>query len=241
VNRQITLIGVDRFGYGGSDPLPSQQWASLGAAADELGEVLDRLQAGPVGVAGWSMGGLVALALAARRPDLVDRVAVIGAPAPDQDVAWIPAELKAALQGQSPDQVRELLGKWLAPAVLTDPQHWLELLGAGAADELVLEQPGVRERLTAMLAVAFEPGTAGLTADVASCFLQPWGFQPEQVSAKTLLLYGAKDSIAGPRHGKWYQQRIPNSRYEQVPGAGHLLVVPVWRRVLFHLAPHTKR
>ena len=67
------------------------------------------------------------------------------------------------------------------------------------------------------------------------------GFEPSQITAKTLLLYGAKDPIAGPRDGKWYQQRLPNARFEQVPGEGRLLVAPMWRRALSHLAPNHRR
>jgi pimeloyl-ACP methyl ester carboxylesterase len=61
------------------------------------------------------------------------------------------------------------------------------------------------------------------------------------ITAKTLLLYGAKDPTAGPRDGKWYQQRLPDRRYEQIPGEGRLLLGPVWRRTLSHLAPNHRR
>jgi pimeloyl-ACP methyl ester carboxylesterase len=135
-SRGVTLLGVDPTEFGRWD-------------ADELAEALDRRGAGPVGAVGWSDGGLVALALAARHPELVDRLVVIGTPSPGPD--------------------------------------------------------------------------------------------PTQVTAKTLLLYGAKDPIAGPRDGKWYQQRLPNARYEQVPGEGRLLVGPMWRRALSHLAPNHRR
>jgi hypothetical protein len=58
--------------------------------------------------------------------------------------------------------------------------------------------------------------------------------EPGEVRVKTLLIYGAKDPVAGPRHARWYQSRLPNARFEQVPGAGHLVVLPKWERVLSH-------
>jgi hypothetical protein len=39
------------------------------------------------------------------------------------------------------------------------------------------------------------------------------------------------------RHGRWWQSHIAGSRLETVPGAGHLLIIPMWKRVLSFLAP----
>ena len=66
-------------------------------------------------------------------------------------------------------------------------------------------------------------------------------FDPAAITTKTLLLYGAKDPLAGPRDGKWYQQRLTNRRYEQNPAPGALLLPPMWPRALSHLAPNRRR
>lgn len=50
-----------------------------------------------VGAVGWSAGGRIALALAARHPDLVRSAALAGTPAPDEEVPWVPDEYRAAL------------------------------------------------------------------------------------------------------------------------------------------------
>jgi hypothetical protein len=92
-----------------------------------------------------------------------------------------------------------------------------------------------------MLRAAFAQGARGLAADIAGYCLQPWGFEPEAVRAKTLLLYGSHDPVADPRHGRWWQSRLPDARLEVAPGAGHLLVIPMWARVLSHLAPDRTR
>ena len=88
---------------------------------------------------------------------------------------------------------------------------------------------------------AFAHGTLGLAADIAGWSLQPWGFEPEEVAAKTLLLYGAEDPVASPRHGRWWQQRLHDARLEVWPREGHLLVVPAWSRVLSHVAPESAK
>ncbi|MFN8541881.1 MAG: alpha/beta fold hydrolase [Thermomicrobiales bacterium] len=100
--RGVTLLAVDRPGYGQSDPIATGEWASVGSAADDLAAVIAQLGVGPVGVAGWSAGGRVALALAARHPDLVDRAVVIGTPAPYAAVPWIPRPFRGPERASRP-------------------------------------------------------------------------------------------------------------------------------------------
>jgi pimeloyl-ACP methyl ester carboxylesterase len=240
--RNVRLLSVDRPGYGGSHPVAAGQWATVAAAADDLAAVLEGLQVERIAVAGWSAGGRVALALAARRPDLVDRVVVFATPAPDAEVPWMPSGQRDALErlrSLAPEKAHaELVGR-LNSVVPEDPYapEALWLLGACAADEAVLQTDGVRARLGEMLQAAFAQGARGLAADIAGYSLQPWGFEPEEVQAETLLVYGSSDPVADPRHGRWWHSRLPNARLEIVPGAGHLLIVPTWARALSHLAP----
>jgi pimeloyl-ACP methyl ester carboxylesterase len=244
--QNVRLLAVDRPGYGGSHPVAPGTWATVASAADDLAAVLDGLQLERVDVVGWSAGGRVALALAARRPDLVQRVAVLATPAPDGEVPWLargPLDVLHGLRALPPEEAHAALCERLAPVVPDDPRSpasmWL--LGAGAADEGALRADGVRARLGEMLGAAFAQGARGLAADIAGFCLQPWGFEPEEVEAKALLLYGSRDPLAGPRHGRWWQSRLPDARLEVVPGAGHLLVVPTWARVLSFLAPSRGR
>jgi pimeloyl-ACP methyl ester carboxylesterase len=244
--RNVRLLSADRPGYGGSDPVAAGQWATVASAADDLAVVLDSLNVERVGVAGWSAGGRVALALAARRPDLVDRVAVLATPAPDAEVPWIAPEQRDELErlrSLAPEAAHAELGERLGATVPEDPEspEALWLLGALSADEPALRSDGVRARLAGMLRAAFAQGTRGLAADILGYCLHPWGFEPEEVHAKTLLLYGSRDPIAGPRHGRWWQSRLPDARLEVAQGTGHLLVVPMWARVLAHLAPNRVR
>ncbi len=242
-DRGITLIAPDRPGYGESDPLPADQWASVASAAEDLAEMLKRTVDRPVGVAGWSAGGRVALALAARHPDLVDRVAVIATPAPDDAVPWVPKEQKAgieAMRGQPAEAVNEEFGGQMAGMAAVEPasDDALGLLGHSPADDdSALARPGARDRLAAMLREAFAQGAIGMATEIAGYTLRPWGFEPEQVTAKTLLIYGAADPLASPRHGRWWRSHLPNARLETVPDAGHLVVIPMWSRVLSFLAP----
>ena len=237
----VRLLSVDRPGYGGSQPLTDGACATAASAADDLAAVLDSLGVERAGVVGWSAGGRVALALAARRPDLVERVVVLATGAPDAEVPSLaPGEPDPLdeLRLLPPERALTELCERLGPLIPEDPCSLdaLRLLGADWADEEALRADGVRARLGAMLHAAFAQGARGLAGDIAAYCLRPWGFEPEAVRAETLLLYGSRDVIADPRHGRWWESRLPNARLEIVPGAGHLLVVPTWARVLSHLA-----
>jgi pimeloyl-ACP methyl ester carboxylesterase len=62
-----------------------------------------------------------------------------------------------------------------------------------------------------------------------------------EVTAKTLLIFGSKDPLTGSRHGTWWQKHLPSARLEMHPDGGHDLLVPMWPRILSHLAPRCKR
>jgi pimeloyl-ACP methyl ester carboxylesterase len=246
-SEDVTLLSVDRPGYGSSSPVSNGRWATVGSAADDIATVLDAMSVEHVGVAGWSAGGRVALALAARRPDLVDRVVVVATPAPDDEVPWVDPEERAELERLAtlaPEEAHARLGKRLESLVPTDPFSddalWL-LAAEGTSDKAALRSPGVRNRLGEMLRSAFAQGVSGFAADIAGYCLQPWGFEPEDVEAKTLLLYGSRDPIAGPPHGRWWHERLPNARLEFAPEAGHLVLVSTWSRALAHLTPDRER
>jgi pimeloyl-ACP methyl ester carboxylesterase len=253
--RTVHLIGLDRAGYGASDPLGSGKWPSVAGYAADIGEYLRTAgnvardlgihEFDSVGVVGWSAGGRVALALAAAHPTLIDRVVVVGTPAPNDEVPWVPQGTLDAMtkvaQGD-PDRaiegMAELLEGRMGAVIPSDGSEVdiAALLGLGPADEALLELPGVRDRLTEMLHEAFRQGTRGLAADMVSFNLRDWDFDPAAVRARTLLLYGANDPILGREHGDWYAGRIPDSRVEIVPDAGQLAIVPAWDHVLKFLS-----
>jgi pimeloyl-ACP methyl ester carboxylesterase len=239
--RGVRLITVDRPGYGGSEPT-GDEFATVGLVTEDAIAVLeDVLSAGATaGVVGWSAGGRVALSVAARRPDLVSRVAVIGTPAPDDAVSWIPEENKAAieaLRGASAVDAHAALTAAMGPMVesLTGDDRFA-VLGVAEADAAVLARPGVADRLRGMVDETFAQGAAGMVADVAGYTLQPWGFEPADVTADVLLGYGADDPLGEP-HGRWWEQALPKAHLEVVADVGHMVVVPFWDRALEHVTP----
>lgn len=240
------FIGIDRPGYGASDPLGETEWPSIAVMADDIAEFLrseedisEDLSLAThrsVGVVGWSAGGRVALALAARHPELVSRVVVTGTPGPHEDVPWIPSEYVAQLEvygHMGPAEARQQLAAQLeqtAPSSDPEAPAPLEMVGVSDADDAVLEKPGLSRRLGDMLRRAFTQGGVGVATDLISYTLRPWGFDVSEVAAPTLLLYGQDDPL-GPDHAAWYAERLQHGTIELVPHVGHLALVPEWGRI----------
>jgi len=243
--RELTLVAVDRPGYGWSDPVPAGSWSTVDGAADDLAAALDHLGVGaPVGAVGWSAGGRVAAALAARHPGRVDRLAVVATPAPHEDVPWIPADQAAGLEAMRSlpvDDVHAALTGMLDGLADGDPQDLLPLVGAGPADAEVLADPGARARVVSVLADSVRQGVVGMAQDIAGYGLRAWGFDPADVAARTLLVHGAADPVVGAAHARWWKDAVPAARVENSPRTGHLVLLPQWGRVLSHLAPGSLR
>jgi pimeloyl-ACP methyl ester carboxylesterase len=232
----VRLLTLDRPGYGGSDPLPGGQAPTMTGAADDAAAVLDDLGIASVGAAGWSAGGRVVLALAARRPDLVHSLAVVATPAPHDEVAWIGAEELGMIQLllDDPEPVTTLCAM-LAP-MTADPSAAVEQLCAGAADAATLGDPAVRDAVVAMLAEAFVQGPIGLATDLVSYTVNDWGFDARSVGAPMRGFYGEDDELVVPAHGQWYVDQVADGSLQVVPESGHLVVCEAWADVLCWLA-----
>lgn len=75
----VRTVRVDMPGFGGTSRQRRRTWTPEQRAAF-LGGVVDALGLGPLVVAGHSMGGVVATALAVQRPDRVAGVALLASP-----------------------------------------------------------------------------------------------------------------------------------------------------------------
>lgn len=241
-DRGVTLISPDRAGYGFSEPRPENSWAGVDAAADDLAHLLDHHNLSRVGVAGWGLGDWVAFALAARRPELVERLCIFSAPMGGTDLSHLPDAVRAALVGLAaadPLEATRALARPLEPYTdMVSPFAPLDFFGGVAVDqEAVAADPNSGGRIAAMSRAAFRQDAGGFAAEVAGFHLRPWGFEPTEVMAKTLLLYGNKDPVVANRHAHWWHKRLPESRVEMAPGAGALTIVRLWKRALSYLAP----
>lgn len=185
---------VELPGYHRGEVLPPGFEWTLEAAAASVAAVAAR-NPSPVHVVGHSMGGSVALTLAAARPELVASVALIGmVPAPPNDAfkSMLESQLR---QGFIDDATRSKCMKaWFG--ALSPEDH--RLLGQGF--ELPFDVLGP-SGLAAM---------AGVAAEV-----------PEKVSAPTLVIAGVGDLVRSLDQAEAFVAASPLRRLVAVPDAGH--------------------
>lgn len=233
----VRLVTIDRPGYGGSTPTPADVVPSLPAQADDVAAVLADLGAAEAGVVGWSHGGRVAAAVAARHPERVRAVAIVGTPSPE-DLTWIPEEQQAMLDGLRGDPLTATAGlaAILEEAGQEAPEGEAGLAFiAGPGDAPLLEDEAVKARVVTMVETAFTQGAIGCAADVVADQIAPWGFDPRSIGAPTRLVYSEDDFVA-PHHGDWWAAQISTATRTTTRGVGHLLIVPEWPSILDHVA-----
>jgi pimeloyl-ACP methyl ester carboxylesterase len=229
----VRLIAVDRPGYGGSEPLVDGELPTITGAADDVATVLDHLGIRSAVVVGWSAGGRVAAALAARRPDLAQALFIVATPAPDEVVPWVSDDQRSAIAAMRVDPIDSIrsLADMLENAV-REPAEALGMVTAGAPDTAAIDDTHLRSRLVAMLAEGFRQGAIGLAADMISYTAVPWGFDPTTISTPTRCVYGGEDALVPLPHGDWWARQIGGAELDCIAGCGHLVIRAAWPFVL---------
>ena len=189
----IRWVSYDRPGYGGSTRRIGRDVAS---AAGDAAAVVDALELDRFGVLGHSGGGAHALASAALLPErVIAAVAISGlAPYGADGLDWFGgmaasgvAALGAAQRGLEEKERYEAT----APE---DPSAFIAADHSALAGEWSWFLPIVRAGMAS--------GPGGLVDDDIAV-VNPWGFAPDQVAARTLLLHGRLDRMVPSTHSEW--------------------------------------
>ncbi|NKY33645.1 alpha/beta hydrolase [Nocardia speluncae] len=201
-------LWVDLPGYGGSPARDGEPASQPAVAAHALDELLTRLGCGPVDVLAQSLGGTVALRLAAERPERLGRLVVIGsqptpAPAGRSGVRRDPGlGGRARAQyyggtGPSPDKMRALLTEleWYNADLVPE--------ATVAARYLASTTPTVPAAATAP-ALASDPGT-----------------DPGAVAAPTLVVWGSHDPFGGPDYANALADALPRGDLAVIGRTAH--------------------
>lgn len=201
------LIVPDLPGHGGSAPLPAAP--SLTPYADAVAELLDE----PVGVLGHSMGGVVALRLAERRPELVHRL-LLAAPAGISSATRLgEATLGVAAVVQPARMAGRFAGaiarsRRLKRAVFGGIEVANADLLSGRAVHGFLRGPTMHEdTLSAARALARDDPRDGL----------------ERVRCPTVVLFGGRDRQVPLDDGFEYARRL-GAPLRVIADCGHLLI-----------------
>jgi len=176
--------------------------SSVEGHADFLEAILAELDP-PVGLAGFSFGGYISLALMKRKPEKVRALALLDTRAAADDDAG---------RAKRDETIAGVRGNGVGPLVEAMPAKLLASESLGRADLV--------ERVRRIISRQ-KPET--VEADLAAMRDRPEsnGFLPE-ISIPTLVVVGEKDVLTPPADSEAMAAAIPGARLVTVPGAGHL-------------------
>ena len=215
---------VDLPGFGRSRPPAGFDFTPAAHADALLCFLAGRNE--PVHLLGNSLGGAVALSVAARRPELVRTLTLVSPAMPDRrpdprrmsDVrialAMVPGPIgeraRAGLAAVDPRTRAEQVVRVCFGDPSRVPGHRID----EAADEIVVRNG---------LEWAREAGERSALAMVASWW---WGISPwavaARVTAPTLVVWGDRDRLVSPRLAARTVATIPRARLLMLPGVGHV-------------------
>ena len=231
-DRGVRLLGMDRPGYGASDPNPG---TSALAVADDVGVLCSAVDLERVAVLGVSVGASFALACAVRMPNRVGSLLLSSPMGP-----WELAETRAgmsrrnsryfALTARAPALSRAACWLWARMALAglrSDRERLLARLSKGLPPpdrEVLAEVAADPQRWAAFVgdtAEAFRQGGAGVSADLAVAS-RPWGFQLGEVRVPTWLWHGAADEDVPVAAARRMAQMLPSCQ-ATFTDEGHLM------------------
>jgi 3-oxoadipate enol-lactonase/4-carboxymuconolactone decarboxylase len=215
--RHFRVLRYDAPGHGRSPWHP--QSLSIDDLARAVVAMLDHHRIARASIAGISLGGMTAMALARLAPERVDRLVLcctsarLGPPS-----LWHERAARVRSEGMA-SIVEMVLGRWF-----TRP--------------FAASQPQVVERIRAMLLATDPGGYAACCEAIAAMDLLP-GLA--EITAPTLVVAAADDPATPPAHGAAIADAIRGARLVVVEGAAHLANVErpeaVSGAMLAHLAP----
>lgn len=177
----------------------------LDALCEDVACLIQALQCAPCHLVGLSMGGMVGMRLAIRRPELLRSLALLGTSAD-------PEPLGKAIQYRA----LGLIARWFGTGIVAD-RAMAVLFGRkflGDSTRARLKQEW-RKRVAANDQLGISRAVMGVVTrgDILG--------QLDKISIPTLILVGDQDVACPPMRAERIRSRIPGSKLVVIPGAGH--------------------
>ena len=202
------VITLDLPGHGASPPLSTGGKNAVAVMADKVADLLASLGLDRPHVAGNSLGGALALVLAARgRAASATALSPAGFPNHGYQVGYARAFFNVALMS----------ARTLRPAV---PRLARSAAGRTALFGLVVDRPA------AMTPEQVEGGMAGILLARDAIHAVFATFEPFTApvpdDVPVTIAWGTKDRILPPANARVARQRLPRARFMSLPGCGHV-------------------
>ncbi len=201
------VITVDLPGHGRSGSAPPGRM-SVERTADDLAAILERANAAPADVLGYSLGARIALRLAVAHPASVARLVLespsAGIAEPDERAKRVAADEALAISIER-DGIEAFVAGWERSPVF--------------ATHAALA-PAVAERQRAIRLRNDPRGLAASLRGAGQGTMEPLHDHLAGITAPTLVIAGAFDAIGRPRAER-VARGIPGARLELIDNAGH--------------------
>lgn len=194
--RGYRLLAPDLPGHGDS---PGPNCRSIEEYAGRVAGLIESSVGSAVSMVGHSMGALIALAVAAVRPELASALILVGSSAHMK----VHHDLMTAAH-EDLGLAARLIAGWSFPASY----------GGGHPEPGTWEPGGV-------VRVIARSGEGVLAADLAACEAYDPGPAGRRLTLPTLIVTGSDDRMTSARGAQGLADLIPGSRLEVISGAGH--------------------
>ncbi len=198
-------INIDLLGHGESGT-PDEKWM-LEDVADDLALLIKENHLAPINYVGLSQGGMIGIRLAAKYPDLVKKLILIGTSAradlPEHKQNWLTLK-----QNILEDSSAKLHNKFITVQQKIFPQKW------------ITENPNKASEERQMMLSNDRRGMA-LSIDAALLNRLDVRELLPQIKAETLVLCGEEDPAIPVEQAKEIAENIPNGELIILPGIGH--------------------
>jgi pimeloyl-ACP methyl ester carboxylesterase len=205
--REYRAIAFDHRDTGDSDEAAAPY--TIADLADDAAALLTRLGIARTHVVGISLGGFVALQLAVRHPERVEKLVLVATTAggpthvqPAPEIAMLLAPVPGMEIGER--AIRNYSAIMAAQYVRAHPEELQHI--AEVARYRPMSPAGYMRQLQAALA-----------HDVTG--------ELERISAPTLVIYGALDPLVPPENGAHLAERIPGAWRLVYPNTGHVPII----------------
>ncbi len=205
LKNDFTLLAFDMRGSGKTDK-PEEAY-TIGQMADDATSFIEQICDKAVRVLGFSMGGIIAMELAIRRPELAEKLVLVST-LPSWHGPFPPAEDTQSLFRRtdvSPELLTEVF-ETIFGSVYRKKNSAKDYVDFRLSDDNPQPLHAYLNQLNAMEAY-------GLNKNISS------------ISVPTLIVAGNEDKVVPPQNSSWLKENIPGAKLKLFEGGGHMIPV----------------
>ena len=197
--RRHRVVRPDRRGFGASTPMPRDFPWTLDIIIDDHIRLMDALGIERFHVVGCKYGGTIARAFAARRPERVRTLTVVGSPTPlraDKKAALLKAIEEDGIEARARSGMAARLGTTFPPEAV---EWWIKFMG--------------RTPLSSVLGFVSAINFTDISADIP------------KIKCPMLVITTEGSSLASIEQTRAWQEQVPNSELLVLPGDSYHIAV----------------